>query len=120
MGRWWRAPWRPGCSPQSARPWPRSRRRPRRPAMPASSDPPAGETAALPAGVALHARPAAELVRAAGRLAAMVTIEANGRRANATSILQMLGLGAVGGTELTIRATGPDAEEAARALAEVI
>jgi len=92
--------------------------------MPASSDPPAGETAVvtatLPAGVALHARPAAELVRAAGRLAATVTIEANGRRANVKSILEILGLGAVGGTELKIGATGPDAEEAARALAEVI
>jgi phosphotransferase system HPr (HPr) family protein len=88
--------------------------------MSASSDEPVVVTAALPAGVALHARPAADLVRAAGRLQVPVTIAANGRRANARSILEILALGATGGTELTISATGPGAAEAASTLAEVI
>jgi phosphotransferase system HPr (HPr) family protein len=77
-------------------------------------------TARLPDGIALHARPAADLVRAAGRLQAAVTIEANGRRANAKSILEILALGATGGTELTIVASGPDAAGAANTIAEVI
>ena len=59
--------------------------------MPASSDQPTDETivvtATLPADVALHARPAADLVRAASRLQVPVTIAANGKRAIARSIL---------------------------------
>lgn len=77
-------------------------------------------TATLPAGVTLHARPAADLVRAASRLQAQVTISANGKRANARSILEVLALGATGGTELTLSATGPEASQAASTLAEVI
>jgi phosphotransferase system HPr (HPr) family protein len=70
--------------------------------------------------VALHARPAADLVRAASRLPVPVTIAANGKRANARSILDVLALGAVGGSELTLSASGLGADEAVRALAEVI
>ena len=102
--------------------------------MPANSDPPdlphtsqemesAGEvtlTATLPEGIALHARPAAHLVRAASKLSTPVTITANGKRANARSILEVLALGATGGTALTLTATGSDAAHAVRALAEVI
>ena len=102
--------------------------------MSANSDPPdlprtsqetesAGEitlTATLPDAIALHARPAAHLVRAASKLSTPVTITANGKRANARSILEVLALGATGGTTLTLTATGPDAEHAIRALAEII
>jgi phosphotransferase system HPr (HPr) family protein len=76
--------------------------------------------ATLPAGVALHARPAAELVRAASRLPTPVTLAANGKRANARSILEVLGLGATGGTVVTISATGPDAAQATATLAEIV
>jgi phosphocarrier protein HPr len=63
----------------------------------------------------------AELVgQVAGRLQTAVTIEANGRRANAKSILEILALGVVGDTELTIVASGPDAAGAVDAIAEVI
>ena len=92
--------------------------------MPASSDPPTDEQvvlrATLPTGVALHARPAADLVRAASRLPAPVTVAANGKRANARSILEVLALGAIGGTELTLSASGPGADDAVRTLAEVV
>jgi phosphotransferase system HPr (HPr) family protein len=77
-------------------------------------------TATLPAGVALHARPAADLVRAAGRLKASVTLAANGKQANAKSILAVLALGATGGTDVTISATGEGAADAARTLADLI
>lgn len=80
-------------------------------------EPLARATATLPAGVALHARPAAELVRAASQLPGSVTLAANGKRANAKSILEVLALGATGGTELTIEATGPDGALAAATLA---
>ena len=75
---------------------------------------------ALPEGVALHARPAAELVRAASRLQTPVTVSANGKRANARSILEVLALGAVGGTELTLSAAGPSASDAVQTLAELV
>ena len=102
--------------------------------MPVNSDPPdhspssqetgpaseAHRAVTLPAGVALHARPAADLVRAASKLQTPVTISANGKRANARSILEVLALGATGGTEVTLSATGPAAAEAVNALAEVV
>jgi phosphotransferase system HPr (HPr) family protein len=75
---------------------------------------------ALPPDVALHARPAAELVRAAGKLPVAVTVAANGKQANARSVLQILALGATGGTELTLSASGPGAAEAVSALAAVV
>lgn len=76
--------------------------------------------ARLPATVALHARPAGAFVRAAAAFAATIEVQANGRRANAKSILEILGLGADGGTELTISASGEDAAEAVAQLASLI
>jgi phosphotransferase system HPr (HPr) family protein len=78
------------------------------------------QTVTLPESVALHARPAADLVRAASKLVVSVTIAANGKRANARSILEVLALGAAGGTELTLIASGPDAAEAVQAVADVV
>jgi phosphotransferase system HPr (HPr) family protein len=88
--------------------------------MPASADRPVVVTATLPAGVALHARPAADLVRTASRLQAQVIIAANGKQANARSILEVLALGATGGTELTLSASGPGAADAIQTLAEAV
>jgi phosphocarrier protein HPr len=76
--------------------------------------------ARLPATVALHARPAGALVRAAASFGAEIFVSANGRRANAKSILDVLALGAEGGTELGIAASGDDAVEAAEELALLI
>ena len=74
----------------------------------------------LPDGVALHARPAGAFVRAAARAEAEVTVSVNGRTANAKSILEVLALGATGGTELVISASGADAAEALERLAELV
>jgi phosphocarrier protein HPr len=74
----------------------------------------------LPEAVALHARPAGVFVRAAVSFAATIEVQANGRRANAKSILEILGLGADGGTELTISASGDDAVEAVAELASLV
>jgi phosphotransferase system HPr (HPr) family protein len=76
--------------------------------------------ATLPTDVALHARPAGTLVRAASAFAAEVFVSANGRRANAKSILDILALGAEGGVELLIDASGDDAAEAAEHLALLV
>ena len=74
----------------------------------------------LPEGVALHARPAGTLVRAAAGFVAEIFVCANGRRANAKSILDILSLGAEGGAELAIEASGADAAEAAEHLARLV
>ena len=70
----------------------------------------AASTATVPDGVALHARPAADLVRAAGALdrSIVLSLELNGKRANPRSILGILGLGATSGTTLGVSARGPD------------
>lgn len=76
--------------------------------------------ATLPTDVALHARPAGTLVRAASAFVSEVFVSANGRRANAKSILDILALGAEGGVELLIDASGDDAAEAAEQLALLV
>jgi phosphocarrier protein HPr len=74
----------------------------------------------LPDSVALHARPAGALVRAAAAFGATIEVRANGRQANAKSILEILGLGADGGTELAISASGDDAAAAVAQLAQLV
>jgi phosphocarrier protein HPr len=76
--------------------------------------------ATLPAEVPLHARPAGLFVREAARFSSEVTLAANGKRANAKSILEVLALGASGGTEVVIAASGGDAAEAADHLATLV
>jgi phosphocarrier protein HPr len=76
--------------------------------------------ATLPADVALHARPAGTFVREAARFGAEISVAANGKHANAKSILEVLALGAVGGTKLLIAASGDDAPEAADHLAGLV
>lgn len=49
-------------------------------------------TMTLPEGVALHARPAALFVRTAMRFRSKIVVAANGREADAKSILNVLGL----------------------------
>jgi phosphotransferase system HPr (HPr) family protein len=89
--------------------------------MPASSDETWRETVvALPRHVDLHARPAADLVRAAAPFDATLRVGAAEREADAKSLLAILGLGARRGTQLRLRASGPDAEAALVALSDCI
>ena len=74
----------------------------------------------IPDGVDLHARPAGLLVRAAAKQGTAITLHANGRDADATSILQVLALGATGGSEIELEASGQNASAALDAIASVI
>jgi phosphocarrier protein HPr len=76
--------------------------------------------ARLPEDVALHARPAGRFVQAAATFPCAVVVAANGKRANAKSILEVLGLGATGGTELELSASGERAAEAVDHLAALV
>jgi phosphotransferase system HPr (HPr) family protein len=78
------------------------------------------ELVRLPGLVALHARPAGAFVRAASSFAATIKVCANGKQANGKSILEILGLGAGGGAELTISASGDDAAAAVAQLAQLV
>ena len=84
--------------------------------MPVSSE----STVALPAGVALHARPAATFVKTALRFRSRVTVGVNGKVADAKSILAVLALGAQGGTLLRLSAEGEDAPDALAALTSCV
>jgi phosphocarrier protein HPr len=70
--------------------------------------------------VDLHARPAGRFSQEAARHAAQVTVAAGEKEADARSVLMVMALGATAGTEITIRATGDDAEAAAEALAAML
>jgi phosphocarrier protein HPr len=85
-----------------------------------SSEPQAKRRASLPPEVPLHARPAGLFVRAAAQFRSSVSVGANGKTANAKSILEVLALGATGGTEVTLTASGEDAAAAVESLAALI
>jgi phosphocarrier protein len=68
----------------------------------------------------LHARPAAELVKLAGRFQAEIWLEKGGLEVNGKSIMGVLMLAAEHGSQLLIRAEGVDAAEAMLALVDLV
>ncbi len=67
----------------------------------------------------LHMRPADMLVRTACRFQSQIEIAKDGQAVDCKSILGLLTLAAAQGTQLQLRATGGDAEEAVRAISEL-
>jgi phosphotransferase system HPr (HPr) family protein len=84
--------------------------------MPASSE----VLVDLPAGVDLHARPAAQFVRTAMGFDSRILVHSGGREADAKSLLAILALGAKAGTRLRLEADGPDAAGALAGLAACV
>ncbi|HEY6399374.1 MAG TPA: HPr family phosphocarrier protein [Solirubrobacteraceae bacterium] len=74
----------------------------------------------LPDEVDLHARPAANFVRAAMGFSSKVWLAVGEREADAKSLLSILALGARGGTSLRLRAEGEDAVAAVDALSRTV
>lgn len=70
--------------------------------------------------VGLHARPAGAMVRVAKQFQSDVKVLYKDKEANAKSILSILSLGAEGGAEIVIDATGEDAERALQILRTLI
>ena len=68
----------------------------------------------------LHARPAAEIVKAASRFKAEVTITRDDMEVNGKSIMGVMMLAAEYGTTLWLRANGDDAEQAVEAIAALV
>lgn len=68
----------------------------------------------------LHARPAAQFVKAAKGYSSDIKVVKDGKEANAKSSLSLMTLGAAQGDKLLIRADGEDEEAAVEALAALI
>ncbi len=68
----------------------------------------------------LHARPAAEIVRAAARFKSDITIVRDDLEVNGKSIMGVMMLAAECGSTLTLRASGPDEDAALGAIADLI
>lgn len=68
----------------------------------------------------LHARPAAEIVKAAARFKSDVTIRRDDMEVNGKSIMGVMMLAAEYGTTLWLRANGEDAEQAVEAIAALV
>lgn len=62
--------------------------------------------------IGIHARPAGMLAKLAKGCASKITITANGKTAEATKLMAVMGLGAKCGTEVVMQAEGADEEEA--------
>ena len=68
----------------------------------------------------IHARPAAEIVKVAGRFRSNVTIARDGLEVNAKSIMGVMMLAAEHGATIVVRAEGEDAEAALEALVALV
>ena len=68
----------------------------------------------------MHARPAAEFVKIAGRFKADIRVEKDGLQVNGKSIMGVLMLAAEHGSRLRLSAQGSDAEAAVEALSDLV
>ena len=68
----------------------------------------------------LHARPAAEFVKLAGRFDSEVWVKKGDLEVNGKSIMGVMMLAAEKGSTIEIRAFGEDAEEAVRSLVRLV
>ena len=70
--------------------------------------------------VGLHARPATFFIQKANEFRSSIWVERDDRRVNAKSLLGVLSLGIVGGTEIRILAGGANEENAVRELVSLV
>jgi phosphotransferase system HPr (HPr) family protein len=67
----------------------------------------------------LHSRPAALIVRCANGFDSEVSLEIDGREANAKSIMEVMMLASPQGTDVLLTASGSDADELLAALSDL-
>ncbi|MBP1576219.1 MAG: HPr family phosphocarrier protein [Oscillospiraceae bacterium] len=70
--------------------------------------------------VGLHARPATFFIQRANEFKSSVWVEKEERRVNAKSLLGVLSLGIMGGTDIRIVADGSDEQEAVESLVALV
>ncbi len=62
--------------------------------------------------IGIHARPAGMLVKEAKAFTSKITLEANGKSADATKLMAVMSLGVKNGAEVVIKAEGEDEDAA--------
>ncbi len=70
--------------------------------------------------IGLHARPATYFTQKANEFRSSIWVEKEERKVNAKSLLGVLSLGIMGGTDIRIIAGGPDEEEAVLELVKLV
>ena len=70
--------------------------------------------------VGLHARPATFFIQKANEYKSSIWVEKEERRVNAKSLLGVLSLGIVGGTQIRVIADGSDEQEAVENLIKLV
>ena len=68
----------------------------------------------------IHARPASMLVQAATKFKSKIKLTAKGKTVDAKSILMIMSMGLVHGTEVVISAEGDDADKAVTTLKDLV
>jgi phosphocarrier protein HPr len=68
----------------------------------------------------LHARPAGALAVAAAQFSSAVSLTVGASRADAKSVLGVMGLGATTGQHVTVSAQGADAQQAVAAIVVIL
>jgi len=74
----------------------------------------------IPNKLGLHARAASLFVQLSNKFASEILVRKNDQEVNGKSIMGILILAAAQGADITLLAEGPDAEEAVRALGDLI
>ena len=70
--------------------------------------------------VGLHARPATFFIQKANEFKSSIWVEKDERKVNAKSLLGVLSLGIVGGTQIRVIADGSDENEAVESLIKLV
>jgi phosphocarrier protein len=70
--------------------------------------------------IGIHARPAGALAKTAKTFSSKITISANGKSAEATKLMSVMGLGAKKGTQITVTVEGDDEIQAANEIEEFL
>lgn len=70
--------------------------------------------------VGLHARPATFFIQKANEFKSSIWVENEERRVNAKSLLGVLSLGIMGGTQIRVKASGSDEEQAVEELVKLV
>ena len=78
------------------------------------------QTVQVTNSVGLHARPATFFIQKANEYKCSIWVEIGSRRINAKSLLGVLSLGIIKGTDITILADGADEEAAVSSLVEMV
>ncbi|MBE5945409.1 MAG: HPr family phosphocarrier protein [Lachnospiraceae bacterium] len=68
--------------------------------------------------IGIHARPAGLLAKEAKAFTSNITIEANGKNADITRLMAVMGLGIKKGSEIVVKAEGEDEDAAIKKIKE--